>query len=293
MTATYLRTCSTASLAMCLMTGTATWAGPFTDPGIGPSEGFAAWADTVDSFTPTSSGSPVSGGPSGLGPADGVTVSLGDLDASQIAASVPPGQITLQFTSGHIYDGPGWDFAVFENATDFGGFVPFPFLFAELGYVEVSSDGVQFARFPATSLNVPPGSGIPGDTEIDAAFGTAFATINRTNVHNLAGASLAPLGTKFDLTDLSGDPLVLSGNVDLDSIEFVRIVDVPGDGSFLDQFGNGILDAWPTAGTGGVDLDAVAARHFVPEPASLLPLALGWGWLLRGNRKRRTRAALC
>jgi hypothetical protein len=55
-------------------------------------------------------------------------------------------------------------------------------------------------------------------------------------------------------------------------VRFVRVIDVPGDGSFLDSQGNGILDTWVTTdlqfGNGGFDLDAVAARYPVPEPAT-------------------------
>ena len=43
-----------------------------------------------------------------------------------------------------IDNGLGWDFAVFENS--------FSDDFLELAFVEVSSDGINFFRFPATSL---------------------------------------------------------------------------------------------------------------------------------------------
>ena len=79
--------------------------------------------------------------------------SLGDMDATEIAnwQSDPdtykgPGEITLNFDT-TIYNGDGCDFAVFENSFGSASGV-----FAELGYVEVSTDGDNFARFDSISL---------------------------------------------------------------------------------------------------------------------------------------------
>ena len=57
------------------------------------------------------------------------------------------GSITLTF-GGYITNGAGADFAVFENS--------FSDTFLELGYVEVSSNGVDFFRFPSASLTTKP-----------------------------------------------------------------------------------------------------------------------------------------
>ncbi len=150
--------------------------------------------------------------------------SLGGLTREQIDAGVPPGEITLTFDSG-IRNGPGADFAVFEN-----GFNSLGGVFGELAYVEVSSDGANFARFPSDSL-----TGEPLDSE---------DVIDPTQVYNLAGKHVnnafefegeffgGSWGTPFNLDDLINDPLVTSGQVDLNAIRFVRIVDIPGDGSF-------------------------------------------------------------
>ena len=79
-------------------------------------------------------------------------VALDDMNADEISywlanpGSRGPGYITLGFETG-ISNGDGYDFAVFENA--FGGAAS---VFAELGYVEVSSNGVDFARFDSVSL---------------------------------------------------------------------------------------------------------------------------------------------
>jgi hypothetical protein len=64
-------------------------------------------------------------------------------------------------------------------------------------------------------------------------------------------------GTPFDLEDLESHPDVISGDVDLDEIRYVRITDIPGTGDFLDSQSNPIYDAWLTWGSGGVDLEAV------------------------------------
>ena len=53
------------------------------------------------------------------------------------------GEAILTFNS-PIINGIGFDFAVFENS--------FSDLFLELAFVEVSSDGINFFGFPATSL---------------------------------------------------------------------------------------------------------------------------------------------
>src|ERR1043166_4893660 len=74
----------------------------------------------------------------GIGPAGGNgIVSLGD-----------GGAATLGF-GGTLFNGPGPDFAVFENGFAVGGDSLF---FLELGFVEVSSDSIHFHRFAASSL---------------------------------------------------------------------------------------------------------------------------------------------
>jgi hypothetical protein len=183
-------------------------------------------------------------GGNALGPADATpsnpapVVSLGD-----------GGSITLSFPR-PITNGSGFDFAVFENS--------FADAFLELALVEVSTNGVDFVRFPAVSL-----------TQTAAQIG-AFDPLDSTNLHNLAGKYRAGFGTPFDLADVAG----LSPAVDAANISFVRLVDVVGsiDPAFatLDSLGNRINDPYPTAfASGGFDLDAVGVVHAVPEPGSL------------------------
>lgn len=267
-------------------------AGPFDSyltTGVSPA-GIVAWAKNVENYSPTSEvvhfdtfgGGPHDEPVRGLGPADGATVSLGDLSAAAISAGVAPGSIVVSFQA-TIFDGPGADFAVFENAGAFFNSHDVDFIFAELAFVEVSSNGTDFARFPATSLNIEPDANTPDPNhdQLHAPFGRDFAGINTTNVNNLAGIHPTNVGTPFDLSDLAGHPLVTLGTVDLSQIRYVRFVDVPGEGSFTDSPGNPILDAWHSVESGGFDLDAVGAIHAVPEPPALVLASLAAIGLLR------------
>lgn len=254
------------SLLALLLCAAVAVAGPFDSPGVSESE-VLVWANEVVDFRPTTSGSEIGLATNALGRPDAALVSLGELDQAMIAQQQSPGSITLSMAYA-IQNLEGWDFAVFENA---GQFFEEPFIFAELAHVEVSSNGVDFVRFPSSSWNVEPGTGTT-DTELAADFGRDFAGINATNVNNLAGIHPVGVGTGFDLSELLG----VSAGVDLDlnNIKFIRLVDIPGDGSFLDADGQPILDTWPTAGpTGGFDLDAVGTRYPTPEPSNL-PIGL-------------------
>ena len=149
-------------------------------------------------------------------------------------------------------------------------------VFAELAYVEVSTDGVNFVRFPSISLT-------------EGAVGQ-YGTIDPSNVYNLAGKSANAYGdswgTPFDLSSLEMYELVLAGVVDLESIKYIRVADIPGNGSFTDSQGNPIYDAWVTFGSGGFDLDAIGAINIVPEP-STVALATGGIVLLALRRAKR------
>ena len=191
-------------------------------------------------------------------------VSLGDPSPGEAA-----GSITLGFST-PVNNSLGERIAVFENASNFGT------LFAELAFVEVSSDGVVFSRFETSSSVTSPDSD-PVNSATDLIrdfFGNLdFATLpSRDLVSGFAGADLSFVGTIFDLSELENDSLVLDGSVDLDNIGFVRLVDIPGDGRETDSFGNPIFDAFsPNNATGGFDLDAigVVSAAAVPEPSSL------------------------
>ncbi|MEX2187437.1 MAG: PEP-CTERM sorting domain-containing protein [Pirellulales bacterium] len=242
------------------------------------------WAGEVIDFSPSPGVNAANGdaakalGPIGAAP-DGNTVSLGDLTADELAQGLPPGEITLRMAA-PLRNGPGWDLAVFENA--FAFFPPDDDkVFAELAYVEVSTDGATFARFPAESLT----------TTLFEPFGPAFAGIDPTDVHNLAGLHQGLTGTPLDFAELAAAAEVVSGAVRLDDIRYVRLVDIPGNGASLDAIGRGILEAWPTTdlefGNGGHDLDAVAGRYAVPEPSTLALAAIGAAMLLASRLRRR------
>lgn len=228
-------------------------AGPFDDPGH-PIADMVSWATDVDALVRGPVDAAMPGGPEAsygtiadvLGPAAGgpySVLSLGD-----------GGHITLFFALG-IADASGDDFAVFENGFYQGELG----LFAELAFVEVSSNGIDFARFESETLQETP-------------IGS-YGVLDPTDFDNLAGDQDAGYGTGFDLAELSGHPLALSGQLDLSDVGWVRVIDVIGDGSTFDALGAPVYDPYPTAHPGGgFDLDGVGVLHTVPEPG----VAMRW-----------------
>lgn len=177
------------------------------------------------------------------GAADGQTVSLGDGGRATLAFNPP------------IVDGPGADFAVFENGFHIRNNSDSDFL--ELAFVEVSSDGQKWVRFPAQSAN---------DTNIQLA---TFDGSKASKVHNLAGKYTSGFGTPFDLAELSD-----STGLDLMAIRYVRVIDVVGslDDQLCsrDALGNKINDPFPTPfNQGGFDLDAVGVIYNQHSPNGL------------------------
>jgi hypothetical protein len=161
------------------------------------------------------------------------------------------GSITASFDV-PIVDGPGIDFIAWENTFAFAGLI-----FAELAFCEVSTDGISFARFPAQYFgpNAPVGAfaGIPaGSVKNLVGLGRLFS---QGFVEGYVNPCVAG-GDAFDLAELAGDPLVLSGAVDLANIQFARFIDILGDGTTLDANGAAIRDATNT--TNSADLDAIA-----------------------------------
>jgi len=204
-------------------------------------------------------------------------VSLGDLDDSEYLSGKKPGEVTLLFgdpnvlnDSDHICDVNGYDFVVFENSSVFNFSTVYGSvsgqIFVELAYVEVSSNGIDFARFSGVSLTDEPTGNY------------SYMTADMTNIYNLAGKHPNGYGkcygTPFDLNQLIAEPNVVNGLVDIDDICYVRIIDIPGNGNFYDSAvsnidpcswsgwefykqNNPVYDGWLTWGSGGFDLEAV------------------------------------
>ena len=203
---------------------------------------FLCWAATVAAYapgpnvdahwqTPANALGAAQGALDGLGATNGI-VSLGDNGSIVLAFPVP------------ITDGPGPDFAVFENA--------FSDSFLELAFVEVSSDGTNFVRFPSHCLET---NWIDTYTATNASDPTAYG--------GFAGKHIQGFGSPFDLRVLAGED-----GLDTRRVTHVRIVDVLGDGSVADSYGNPIFDPTPTFGSGGFDLDAVGVLNPLVEISS-------------------------
>lgn len=159
------------------------------------------------------------------GSSDNSVVSLGDAGEAILTFDTP------------ITNGDGYDFAVFENS--------FSDTFLELAFVEVSSDGVNYFRFPSHNL-------IQTETQVGG-----FGNLDATFINNLAGKYRANFGTPFDLSDIQDDVLL-----DKDAITHVKIIDVVGsiDSAYAtyDAYGNAINDPFTTPfWSSGFDLDAV------------------------------------
>ncbi|MGC4014251.1 MAG: hypothetical protein QM755_06990 [Luteolibacter sp.] len=168
-------------------------------------------------------------------------------DSYDIVCLGDSGSITLWFPH-PIKDETGADFAVFENAIN-GTFL-------ELGFVEVSSDGVNFFRFPSASLTA---SAVGG-----------FGSVDPTNIDGLAGKYQQGYGTPFDLASLPDSP-----NLDKQHVRFVRIVDIIGNGTAKDSSNRPIYDPYPTTGSGGFDLDAIGVIHQNTAPELLVATVAG------------------
>ena len=183
-------------------------------------------------------------------PTNALGAPAGALDVHSLGIG---GSLTLGF-SATIVDGPGADFLVAENPF----YVTFQSTFAEVAFVEVSSNGVDFARFASAyyGAQVEPGS---------------FGTVAVGSYDNLTGQTPSALasnpladpqdvveggGDAFDLATLQSHPLVVQGLVDLHAITQVRLVDARS-GVDVDSRGVTIRDA----GAGSADIDAVTVIH--------------------------------
>lgn len=226
--------------------------GPFCGP-VG-TDGCNAIAANDNQFVAWATNVVLTRGPQMITNPDGPFASFGGdtnaigpatLDNTMDAVSLGDGGSALVTFERPIRNGEGPDFAVFENS--------FNDSFLELAFVEVSSDGEHFVRFPATSLT-------PTDEQVSGAVGG----VDPTMLNNLAGKFQIGYGTPFDLEELAG-----SENLNIDSIVYVRIIDVIGtiDPQYAtyDAFGHIVNDPWPTNfHTSGYDLTGVGVINQRP-----------------------------
>lgn len=156
------------------------------------------------------------------------------------------GEAILSFNP-PIANQEGYDFVVFENG--FHDLDNDTLAFLELAFVEVSSDGENYFRFPAISLT-------QNEEQIDG-----FGVVDARHIHNLAGKHVFGYGTSFDLDEIEDHDLL-----DKQSISHVKIIDVIGniDPAYAsyDSQGNIINDPFPTPfPSGGFDLAGIGVIH--------------------------------
>ncbi|PSK92767.1 T9SS type A sorting domain-containing protein [Taibaiella chishuiensis] len=202
------------------------------------------WLDIADKPL----GKPVLGtAASALGYPDADVLSLGDSGVAVLTFAYP------------IHNGPGPDFAIFENG--FANPEDSTMAYLELAFVEVSSDGSHFYRFPATS-NTQDTAQIDNFSYMDARF-----------VNNLAGKYIAGYGTPFDLEELKNE-----SGLDVNNITHIRLVDVVGSiddaHASRDKNNRKINDPYPSVfPSGGFDLNAVGVLNS-NKPTGINQLAI-------------------
>ena len=165
------------------------------------------------------------------------------------------GQITYTFAKPIVSSGTGPDFAVFGN-----GFESTPTAYYEkLAYVDVSVNGTSWYRM--TNYDDTPGPvGTYGETD-------------PTNIYGLAGKYQLGYGVGFSLSE-----------VGLSEANYVRIVDVVGNGTDLDSAGNPIYDPYPN--DNGFNVAGVAVLSAVPEPSTIVMALVGMVLLVAARARR-------
>ena len=167
------------------------------------------------------------------GPPAGGTATVPNADTSTLASLADGADLLLDLGGVVLHDGPGPDFAVYEN----------PMMTAndralraiDPARVEVSADGVNYVPLEGSPDPASLPAGFPSDAR---AFGRN--TVGRAPVFANAANGMAP-----GSAEAGGDLLDLAG-CGLTEVRFVRIVDYPGDSR-------------------GADIDALAWIHWTLE----------------------------
>lgn len=186
-------------------------------------------------------------------------VGLGDANGSlDVYAIGTGGEVVLALDTAAV-NGAGTDLIVYENPflTVLGGWDAY----IELAAVEVSTNGVDWARFP-NDFAGPIGPYLQGAIQLgaDMTWFDGFAGVmpfaaNPPSVNPLDVVSGG--GDAFDLADLLNDPLVLAGDVDLNFIQYVKLCDIEA-GIDVDTKGQVIWDCgFPSFAN--ADIDAVCS----------------------------------
>ena len=170
------------------------------------------------------------------------------------------GIIEVSFRDNVVFDGPGDDLVIFENAFHIGS--PTGDLFTEYAYVEVSVDGSTWTRFP-----------------VDPETGDGLAGRNAVSPDAPDPLAAEAGGDRFDI-----------GELGLDFVRHLRLIDA---GDEIDDVGNHVAPA----NQGGFDLDAAAALNSTPPAVVSGVVATGAETVARalvrlvpldgGRRKRR------
>lgn len=166
------------------------------------------------------------------GPPEGAGATAGSSDVVSLGDG---GMIVLVFRDNVVFDGPGDDLVVYENAFHIGS--PDGPIFTEYAYVQVSADGRHFFDVPHDAATF---EGLAGQTPVYA---------NSSN--GIDPLSAEGGGDRFDIAQTG-----------LSFVRYVRLLDV---GSDIDDIGNHVIPA----GKAGFDLDAAAALHSV-DPVTVL-----------------------
>lgn len=218
-----------------------TYAPPAGQPGTGAmhkdSSAFVSWATAC---TVIRGYQDISDPSLGFASVGDQTMATGKAQSNGVVSLGDGGSAVCTFAY-PVKNDAGNDFSVFENAFNNG--------FLELAFVEVSSDGIHFFRFPSHSQT---------DTVTQTAGG---GLTDATKINNLAGKYRDGYGTPFDLQELSGTP-----GLNINTITHIKIIDVVGSitNSFAtrDSYGNKVNDPWPTPfPSSGFDLDAIGVIH--------------------------------